>query len=426
MNRVKKKILYYVSVRFVSPVSVSSGDGEQTDGDVLRDFDRTPFIAGSSLAGAMRAWLGPEEKDDNLFGYSNGEESGKMSRIFVSDLRFAGAVNIVTRDGVGLTEKKTALTGAKYDMEAIDSGAEGYFVLELVVREQDDENWIWQQLGQVLYGLQNREIRLGCKKTRGYGELEITAIRKREYTKENILEYRNAYEIEKALRELPDCREELLAQEKACSRYVRIEVPLRLRGGISIRQYAAKKGEPDFVHITANGRPVIPGTSFAGAIRSRMKELIEELGLTENADQKEQIIRSIFGYVDGAEAHRSNLVIGESVIEGATELTVARTAVSRFESAAKKGSLYKEKTYVGGTLTLRIEISKDIGTEWVVGLLLPVLKDLQKGYLPVGGQTSIGRGLLEENGPIKIDGKDAEEAVYFRNFPSKLEEGMVC
>ncbi len=58
---------------------------------------------------------------------------------------------------------------------------------------------------------------------------------------------------------------------------VHIEVPLKMKGGISIRQYAAKKNEPDFVQLTDHGKPVIPGSSFAGAIRHRIKEILERL-----------------------------------------------------------------------------------------------------------------------------------------------------
>ncbi len=58
---------------------------------------------------------------------------------------------------------------------------------------------------------------------------------------------------------------------------IHIEVPLVMKGGISIRQYAAKKNEPDFVHITSNGVPVISGSTFAGAIRHRVEQILGEL-----------------------------------------------------------------------------------------------------------------------------------------------------
>ena len=66
-----------------------------------------------------------------------------------------------------------------------------------------------------------------------------------------------------------------------------------------------------------------------------------------------------FGYVEGTEACISNIIVGETEIEGAKDLTVVRTGVSRFESAVKKRSLYKEKTAVDGKLKLEIYIRKE-------------------------------------------------------------------
>lgn len=56
--KVIKREVLYVQVQVTSPLSVSSGDNEWTDSDVLRDADGNPFVTGNSLAGAMRAYLG--------------------------------------------------------------------------------------------------------------------------------------------------------------------------------------------------------------------------------------------------------------------------------------------------------------------------------------------------------------------------------
>ena len=79
---------------------------------------------------------------------------------------------------------------------------------------------------------------------------------------------------------------------------IHIEVPLVMKGGISIRQYAAKKNEPDFVHITSNGVPVISGSSFAGAIRHRVEQILGELeaGGTKLPVKKKEILKGILGH----------------------------------------------------------------------------------------------------------------------------------
>ena len=120
----------------------------------------------------------------------------------------------------------------------------------------------------------------------------------------------------------------------------------------------------------------------------------------------------------------SNIIVGETEIEGAKDLTIVRTGVSRFESAVKKRSLYKEKTAVDGKLKLEIYIRKGKYPEdekWILGLVLLALKDLQNGFLAVGGQTAIGRGIFEADGEIKIDGETGKEEEYIADMLKNME-----
>ena len=137
------------------------------------------------------------------------------------------------------------------------------------------------------------------------------------------------------------------------------------------------------------------------------------------------IINTIFGYVDEDQACASNIIVHEVDIKGAKPLTMVRTGVSRFESAVRKGSLYTEKTYVDGTLNVRIDVRKGNDPQdeaWILGMLLLVLKDLQNGLLAVGGQTAIGRGIFSANGPITIDGECSVENSLIGNLLKNMSE----
>lgn len=412
-NSVLKKIVYSVTVSLASPLCISKGDGALTDNDVLVGGDGVPFIPGSSMAGAMRGYIEKGKSKDCIFGYEDmSTQKGRMSSLFVSDCFFDEKVVTAVRDGVALDSHKTAVPGAKFDMEVIDSGATGHFWLEVVLRENDAEKVLLGELEQIFTGWREKEIRLGSKKTRGYGEIRLLRVTKKVFDKTNILEYKDAY----CAPEKQDESWETISFDNLGSgdgKYVTVTLPLRLEGGISIRQYAAKKGEPDFVHITADGKPVIPGTSFAGAIRHRMQDMLEMLG----AKNAEEIIREIYGYVDAdaakgkndtSAAKASNIIISECVLEGAQKLQMVRTGISRFESGVKSGALFNEISYVGGTTTLEIRVKKTETLNETIGLLLPVLKDVQNGFLAVGGQTAVGRGLFAGNGEIGIDAELTE------------------
>lgn len=416
---IKRKVLY-VQVQLISPLSVSSGENEWTDSDILRDKEGNPFVTGSSLAGAMRAYLGKKKNEDSLMGYSGKDKKqddiGKMSSLFISDLTFDEDTVTGVRDGVALDKNKTAISESKFDIEIIEARAKAHFYMELTVREGDNEAEMNQELANIFTGINEGEIRIGSKKTRGFGEFKVLSVKNREYGKENYLDYALAYE-ENTWKAEENQLDDWLKQADWNAQMIHIEVPLRMRGGISIRQYAARKGEPDYIHLTDHGIPVIPGSSLAGAIRHRIQDILEELKQNQIKLPKNisDIINIAFGYVNGNEACASNIIIGESEIKGASPLTMVRTGVSRFESAVKSGALYKEKMYVDGELSLEIAVRKSQNPEdsrWVMGLLLLAIKDLQNGLLAVGGQTAIGRGIFMANGPILIDGEASKEDQY--------------
>lgn len=416
---IKRKVLY-VQVQLISPLSVSSGENEWTDSDILRDKEGNPFVTGSSLAGAMRAYLGKKKNEDSLMGYSgkdkNQDDIGKMSSLFISDLTFDEDPVTGVRDGVALDKNKTAISESKFDIEIIEARAKAHFYMELTVREGDNEAEMNQELANIFTGINEGEIRIGSKKTRGFGEFKVLSVKNREYGKENYLDYALAYK-ENTWKAEENQLDDWLKQADWNAQMIHIEVPLRMRGGISIRQYAARKGEPDYIHLTDHGIPVIPGSSLAGAIRHRIQDILEELKQNQIKLPKNisDIINIAFGYVNGNEACASNIIIGESEIKGASPLTMVRTGVSRFESAVKSGALYKEKMYVDGELSLEIAVRKSQNPEdsrWVMGLLLLAIKDLQNGLLAVGGQTAIGRGIFTANGPILIDGEASKEDQY--------------
>lgn len=370
MNSVVKRIVYRIELLFVSPVNVSSGLEGTTDSDVLRDYDGHPFISGSSIAGAFRAYVQSKNNGNDIFGFAN-DEDGKMSPVFISDLKFNKSETDI-RDSVALDDNKITKEGAKFDFEVLQGNSKGYFYIELTIREKDNEELLVSALNEIFNGIHLKEIRLGSNKTRGYGIIDIDQIKKREFTKNNFLDYKDCY------RE-PFWKKNVKAYDLDYStkgHMVSIEVPLRLKGGISIRKYAVKKNAPDFEHITDHGCPVIPGTSIMGALRHRIKEIIKELdkdslyGLYPN-----KMIDEMFGFVSGKDAHISGVIVDEMVIEGAKALEMTRTGISRFENSARNGALYKEKTYVDGTFTLRLSVCKENpNMDWIIGILLLAVK----------------------------------------------------
>ena len=104
MKNVLKRQVFYIQIQLESPLNVASGEDEWTDADILRDFEGNPFVSGSSLAGAMRAYVGDREKEWKLFGYSADETNGKMSSLFISDIIIDEEDVMGIREGASLND----------------------------------------------------------------------------------------------------------------------------------------------------------------------------------------------------------------------------------------------------------------------------------------------------------------------------------
>lgn len=445
---IKKKIVFGVEVELASPLCISSGNDERTDNDLQRNYYGEVFVPGTSLAGAMRAYI---ENVNDLFGKEqiDAKEDGIMSPLSISDLYFEEKNPITNeRDGVGL-EDKTAKDNMKFDMEIIETGAIGTFRMCLTIREQEnlqteaqEEKWI-HSIKQIFYGISKGEIRFGAKKNRGFGRFTIKHLYVKEFGKENVEEWLNYKQGENII--FTEENQADLAEwtSNGKNQYVKYTIPLILTGGISIRKYAVDT-DANFEHVKCNGVSVVPGTSWAGAIRDRMRTILSELSVASK--RADDFLKEWFGKVlvnnekenskelSECTAAQSKVVFWESQIDGGEDLILTRNKINRFDGSTVDGALYTEKSHFEGSTELHILIKKtEEEQNWLAfqGLLFLAIKDLLNGYLAVGGQTAVGRGIFsgsfsamkrEEDGKVEemknIDCKD-----YWNELKKFTEEG---
>lgn len=420
MSKLVKRIYYAVRLKLETPLCISNGENELTDCDVIRTWDGEPFIPGTSFAGAVRTFC--EETnigDQTLFGSS--EDNGKMSRIWLSDFYFDSEVSSTIRDGVALKDK-IAVKGAKYDYEILEHGS-GILYMQLYLWDDDKEEIATDTVQKIISAIHLGEIRLGAQKNRGLGKLRVEKVYQWEFSKENVKKWID-YTKEKLTEDSHLVKFE--EWDSSCSRYITVTVPLKLTGGLSIRQYSTKVKEPDFVSLMRKTDvkeecPAIPGSSWKGAIRSRMEQILVDLGMEKELHAK---CLEAWGYVLEKEkiAKASEMVVSEGVLTGNRFIRVTRNRISRFENAAVLKNLYQERCAVEGTTELEIKVAVRLEQrDWFIGLLLLAIKDLQKGYLAIGGGTAIGHGIFEENGEVKISSEEKEE-YYIQALREKISE----
>lgn len=434
-KKIIEKQYYAFKLRLASPLNVSAGLSEETDADVLRNGDGEVFIPGTSVAGAFRNALMLKEKSDGIMGYSDGEQ-GRMSSILISDIYFAEPEHVKTgiRDGIKLDDSK--IVENKFDMEIVETGAVGTLYIECVVREGDTPEQYVNAIKKLVTMLQSGEIRFGANKNRGFGRVELLTeadsesyVYEKSFSKEDKNDYA-AFILDVNSKTSKDTRLGLYKSQKLSDwigeawtekcrnlnqhadadqpldleQYVKISVPLRLMGGISIRRYSAKSNQADFEHITCDGKPVIPGSSWNGAIRADVARILREL--IDVGKDKQMIVDNLiddwFGKIsdEQGESMQSLVVVSESIIEGATPVPMTRNKVNRFDASTVDGALYSEISYFGGKTTLELLIRKDEKRyyEELVEILQLVIRDIKEGFVAVGGQTAVGRGVFAPDG----------------------------
>lgn len=456
-HKISKRKYIAVTMKLLSPLAVSSGKSLYSDADVQRNGNGDVFVPGTSLSGAFRDLLEDYGCSKPVMGYSEGNE-GKMSSLYISDLYFeeqgGDQITVSVRDRVKLQEGKTVAN--KFDTEIVEPEIEGTLFLNYVQREGDQADYDGA-IGAVLREIQSGAVRMGANKNRGFGRFEIVKIYEREFDKDKVQQWISF------VPHLKDCSaygegvsyEEWNAREnqensgmrmKYKSGYLKIRVPLRLTGGISIRRYSTKPEMPDFEHITCgtdgegNPIPIIPGTSWSGAIRSGALAILTEL---EGKEKAMRLIRGWFGHVkDDKEdkketkekktkeysAWQSVVVIGESRLIGGTWKRMTRNQISRFDASTKTGALYSEQAYFGGDTVLELMVRKSEKDDYkaLTGLLLMVIHELQNGYVSVGGQTAVGRGIFEKSEELSIMTDETDEGADSEKYYNESLYRFLC
>lgn len=391
---IKSKIYYYVRMELLSPISIGNGDELLTDHDCLRNSKGVPFIPGTSLAGVFSHYLSDEMLA--LFTPKIGDEY-KQSPYYISDANIVlddkkRNVSTSIRDGVKLKPDKIAEDGAKFDFEIVESSTKFDFRIEVIVRDHDNIDKMKKVVDVILHGLNSGEILLGYKSKRGYGKVKIEDVKIKEFTKNSLEEMLlfDKYQMDKYDQySIPDIDNE--------NKYDYMQVHLRQVGGISIRKYSATAGEVDFEHVTSNGKPVIPGTSWNGLIRRQIAEYLDD-DIISNCCVK---INDWFGDAKKRDTtgRASNIIIEESIIQDAKRIQITRNKISRFSAGVSNRALFSEVSYFNGDTVLGIKVKKSIEEDpdnsRIIGLLSLVIKDIDNGFIALGGQTAIGRGLFK-------------------------------
>jgi len=451
-RKIRKRIVVEGDLILETPAHFGNGDADDmTDMPLLRDARdesngvMTPLLTGASIAGALRSYLrerehgygyrvpGTAEAKRNaikqsasvlLFGGVSGDDDGLQSPLIIDEAcgKIGAGEGIEMRDGVRISpQTRTAKDKEKYDIQLWQAGTRFTLRFELLVCEtqSDDsaqqiyEDELKRALATALQGLDNGGITLGGRKRRGYGRIKIEQWRLKEFelaTPSGLLDWlESGNEVLDASREVSSLQDENALHVSALLQDVRkmfrLETELTLDGSLLIRAGSGQDfAAPDMTHLRslqADGsmKPILSGTSLGGALRARATRIANTIE-RDRRTATPKLINAMFGdEMNGnPNPHASRVAIEEHIVkqpEDVPELVQNRVSIDRFTGGARDTALFNEQPIFGGDdTTVRVNLTLINPACHEIGLLLLLLKDLWTSDLPLGGESSVGRGRL--------------------------------
>lgn len=444
-------------ITLLSPAIIGSGANEETDFDLLSDGEGNPFIPGTSIAGVFRSICQNYFNDNEikkLFGFTEGNNA-RASLLLFSDMPIQEA-KIGKRTGVKIDNRLgRAEEKHLYEYQVIERGN---FDLKIEAKtENDDDKKLVEKAFRCFYELLKEKIRLGAKTNSGFGVIGINQSDKIEYFQLDLANIDKLIRwLNKEYKEEDQIKfENLTYVQRWLCRKLLVKAEFKLKTSLIIRDYSVNPDLPDAVSLKSGDDYIISGTSIKGALRSRAEKILNTLGNDEK--KTEEMLNDLFGYVivmkgeenniqSGAKsgqnrqvekAKKGRLRVNEVKLENYSAEQQTRIKIDRFTGGALGGALLEEMpvfaTEDGKPFTIEIEVENY--KDWEAGLLLLLLKDLWTGDLPVGGEKSIGRGVLEgcqaeiifrnEQGETKYSIIKKEKEILITNNDSEQGEEII-
>ncbi|MDR2492522.1 MAG: RAMP superfamily CRISPR-associated protein [Coriobacteriales bacterium] len=452
-NRLKAFVWIKGKLVAQSAFLTQSYDNEIYDSIVLRDAAGRPYVPGTSLAGALRVRMqeagtsdAPPEVVEAMFGSEAREKAGSapsndeglQSALIVNEcyalLEDGREQRISIRDGIALSEdERTVAPRALYDYEVVEAGAAYELRLELIVRDGRHPAEQVALLDRLVKTLLDDDLIVGAKGSRGLGRFRLEspevyvvklsddgardAYRDFDWSTSAFSPWEEVGGIQKVLTDSENNTESTITPLPPCWDVVRYDI--KVPGSLLIRDYRRPDLMADATMLTttrygkdeqaSNGSskpvryPLIPGTSWGGLLRGAVRRVLkDDFGLDASVCQA--LLARCFGadYHEvkqkKSEALASGVLIDETVVKKCAytgPIDVTRTALDRFTGGVVAGHLFTDGVIVAVTAQLTVRYPRDDASRWMRQLVELALLDVDEGFAALGGEVSVGRGLVE-------------------------------
>jgi CRISPR/Cas system CSM-associated protein Csm3 (group 7 of RAMP superfamily) len=403
------------------------GSSAHADLVVARDGLERLMIPGTSLAGALRSWLGSVTAasggalfDQAALGAVFGElehrgQDGMVCRIMVDDAVADGDVRVDIRDGVGIDRSTgSAAAGVLYQQEVVPPGSK--FAVRITAAETAlDAERVGLALDLLVKALAAGRVEIGAARTRGLGQVRLTDI-----TRTRV----DLTDRDQVLSWLCGRPAAASAAEVALPGDGRlgIEVTWAAVTPVMVRASTVNEAEPDRdravdtvpLRSGEDGALLLPGSSVKGVLRSHAERItravrsineLPERWLDQVNDPRLGSVLALFGTAGDhrggedrptAAGRRGALSVRDCLGTAAGTRVVTHVAVDRWTGGAAENLLFSVQEPVSAEwqpirMSLEVERADEDGGQ-ALALLLLVLRDLADGWLTLGFGGTRGRG----------------------------------
>lgn len=422
MARFNYAVKYAVIATCLSPLR--TGDAEGGVETVLLGSDGMPMIQGSSIAGALRAWVEHSRASEgsdaarSLFGDSLDAGGDGSSPLTVSDGTFKD-FKTQTRPRLRMNPQTGAGDGVgKFEMCSVETGSTFGFdlLLQTMGRDQEKE----QMLEEALSALHSGLITLGGQSSNGFGRVRLEV--KRRHFDLTRQKHRQVW--------LQDSGDSALLELKPMKIRTVTFTVTGTTSGVLVRSGRSEQVKDEQNEIIAENvntamkdadTYVLPGSSLKGVIRSRASLIADYLNCPE-------VVTELFGSGGDAEAEAGagRVRVRECRIKDVKKRVITRTRINRFTGGVMEKKLFSEEP-VSGSISIQAEVltrHPEVLTrdERCLGLLFYALRDFAMGLYGIGSEGSIGRGYIRD-GELKVVDADTRCTLRFKDGRSTCTEG---
>lgn len=376
-----------VTIRPLGPWRVGAVGQDQSTLETLRDAVGKPAVPPSSLAGSFRAGI-DEAARELLMGQEktkDGKPDFQASALWFLGTRLTGGEGgrpeIRRRTATAVDRnRRAARNHGSHDVEEVYDTE----TIQLYLRHEGDPAEALRLLGQW-------RVTIGGGISTGLGRAEVTAIRYRALDLSQPADLLARVSLRDAG---PDALDELLQggtdhAVTAGESPTLLEATIRIEGLNLPTQNLKDQLRPEdhWFH----------GTRWKGILRGRVEYIGRSLGLDVCGAEDQQwrgcgrcAVCEVFG---SGETGVGRWSFHFTPLKPDHPAGRTRNAIDRFTGGVAEKKLFPERTV---TSRARLMIGQLSGVEthhaWVLKALLLALRDLQEGYLGIGGRTSTGLG----------------------------------